>query len=64
MLLTNKRLRLCIISIILIFLTMSCNLMSGIKNAQDLIKAITPTTEATLETLQPSSGNSSEIVVH
>jgi hypothetical protein len=61
MLLTNKRLRLCIISIILIILTMSCNLMSGIKKAKDSLKAITPTTEATLETLQLSSGNSDEI---
>jgi hypothetical protein len=62
MLQINKRLRLYIISIILIFLTMSCNLMSGIKNAKYSLKAITPTTEATLEMLQPSSENSNEIV--
>lgn len=35
--------------------------MSGIKKAKDSLKAITPTTEATLETLQLSSGNSDEI---
>lgn len=62
MLSTNNRLRLSIISIILVFLIMSCNLLTGIKNAQDSLKAITPTTEATLENLQPSSGNSNEIV--
>ncbi len=62
MLITNKRLRLCIISIILVFLIMSCNLMSGINNTQDLLKAITPTAETSSRTLQPSSGNSNEIV--
>jgi len=62
MLLANKRLRLCIISIILVFLVMSCNLMSGIKNNQNLLKAITPTVETPIQTLQPSTGNSNEIV--
>ena len=62
MFLANKRLRLSIISIILVFLIMSCNLMSGIKNTQDLLKVITPTAEISLATLQPSTGNSSEIV--
>jgi hypothetical protein len=55
----NKRLLICIISIILVFLIMSCNLMSGIKNNQNLLKAITPTVESTL---QPITGNSKEIV--
>jgi hypothetical protein len=41
---------------------MSCNLLSGIKNNQDLLKAITPTIETSLETLQPITGNSKEIV--
>lgn len=62
MFLVNKRLRLSIISIILVFLIMSCNLMSGIKNTQDLVKGITPTADISLATLQPSTGNSSEIV--
>jgi hypothetical protein len=62
MLLTNKRLRLCIISIILVFLIMSCNLMSGIKNSQDSMKAITPTAKTPSQTLQPLTGNSVEIV--
>jgi len=36
--------------------------MSGIKKTQNLMKAITPTTETPLHTLQPSTGNSNEIV--
>jgi hypothetical protein len=62
MLFTNKRLRLYIISIILVFLIMSCNLMSGINNSQNLLKAVTPTVETPLQTLQPSTANSNEIV--
>jgi hypothetical protein len=62
MLLAKKRLLISIISIILVFLIMGCNLMSGIKNTQDLLKTSTPTTETSIETLQPSSGKSSEIV--
>jgi hypothetical protein len=36
--------------------------MSGINNTKDLLKVITPTAEISLATLQPSTGNSSEIV--
>jgi hypothetical protein len=41
---------------------MSCNLLSGNKNTQESLKVITPTEEATLENLPPSSENSNDIV--
>ena len=58
----KNTLRLSIISIILIFLMMSCNLLSGIQNTQDSSKLITPTVITPAGNLQHSTGNNKEIV--